>query len=147
MNQALLLYGLRLLSGSLLLIFLAAMAWLVYQDLRLSADISQRQRSFGHLRVIASKESGLGVNTLFPLIPVTILLRALRYTIVIEDGYVSSQHAMIMRRGKQWWLEDLGSRNGTLLNDLLLTEPVVISAGDVIVLGDTRLKIEPEQTS
>jgi hypothetical protein len=144
MNQALLFYGLRLLSAIILLAFLAAVAWLVYQDLRLSADLAQQQRSYGHLRVIASEGGTLGLDTLFPLIPVTSIGRAPGNTVVIDDGYVSNEHVLITRRGKQWWLEDLGSRNGTLLNDLWLTEPVVISVGDVIVLGGTRLKIEPE---
>ena len=145
MNQALLFYGLRLLSAIILLAFLAAVAWLVYQDLRLSAEIAQQHRSYGHLRVIASEEGTLGLDTLFPLLPVTSIGRAQGNTVVIDDSYVSSEHLLITHRGKQWWLEDLGSRNGTLLNDLWLTEPVVISAGDVIVLGGTRLKIEPEQ--
>lgn len=145
MNLALLLYGLRLLSAVILLIFLAAVAWLVYQDLRQSAGASQQHRSQGHLRVIASEGDGLGLDTLFPLLPVTSIGRAQGNTVVIDDGYVSSEHVLITHRGKQWWLEDLGSRNGTLLNDLPLTDPVVVSAGDVIILGGTQLKIEPEQ--
>ena len=144
MNLALLLYGLRLLSAVVLLIFLAAVAWLVYQDLRLSADVANQQRSSGHLRVIASVKGDLSLNTLFPLLPVTSIGRARGNTVVIDDSYVSSQHVLITHRGKQWWLEDLGSRNGTLLNDLPITESVVISNGDVIALGDTRFRIEPE---
>jgi hypothetical protein len=146
MNQAFLFFGLRLLSAIILLAFLAAVAWLIYQDLRFSADVAQQHRSFGHLRVIASEDGTLGLDTLFPLLSVTSIGRAQGNTVVIDDGYVSSEHVLITHRGKQWWLEDLGSRNGTLLNDLWLSEPVVISAGDVIVLGGTRLKIEPKQT-
>ena len=146
MNQALLLFGLRLLSAVILLIFLAAVAWLVYKDLCLSADIANQQRSFGHLRVIASEKGDLSLDTLFPLLPVTSIGRARGNTIVIDDSYVSSQHVLITHRGKQWWLDDLGSRNGTLLNDLPLTDSVVISSGDVIALGGTRLRIEPEHS-
>nr|MBP6804905.1 FHA domain-containing protein [Chloroflexota bacterium] len=40
------------------------------------------------------------------------------------------------------WLEDLGSRNGTLLNGAPLVETAVISAGDVITIGGTDLKVE-----
>ena len=142
MNQALLLYSLRLLSALILLAFLAAVAWLVYQDLRLSADMVQ-QRTYGHLRVIASEEGGLEINTLVPLFPVTSIGRSQGNTILIDDGYVSGEHVLITHRAKQWWLEDLGSRNGTLLNDLPLTEPAVIRAGDVIGVGGTRLRVEP----
>ena len=45
-------------------------------------------------------------------------------------------------RDGQWWLEDLGSRNGTVLNDAPLSDPTVISAGDVLTIGGVQLKLE-----
>jgi pSer/pThr/pTyr-binding forkhead associated (FHA) protein len=36
----------------------------------------------------------------------------------------------------------LGSRNGTLLNDLPLKEAAVITTGDIITIGSTQLKVE-----
>lgn len=146
MNQVLILYGLRLLGAVTLLLFLAAIAWMLYQDLRLSAAAMQ-ERSLGNLRVIASDNVNLEIDTLFPLMPVTSIGRTPSNTIVIDDGFVSSRHVLITLRDRQWWLEDLGSRNGTLLNDVPLTTAVVISGGDVIVLGGTQLKIEPQLAS
>ena len=71
MNQALLLFSFRLVSAALLLILLGGMAWLVYQDLRLSATtVAEQYRSQGHLRVIESEEGGPVVDALFPLLPV-----------------------------------------------------------------------------
>ena len=49
---------------------------------------------------------------------------------------------MLSWRSGQWWLEDLGSRNGTMLNDIPLTESAVISGGDIISIGGTQLKLE-----
>lgn len=144
MNQVVLFYGLRLLSAIILLLFIAVMAWLVYQDLSFSANAVQQQRIYGHLRVIASENDDFDVDTLFPLLPVTSIGRTQDNTVVIDDSFVSSHHVLITFREKQWWLEDMGSRNGTFLNDLPLTEPAVISSGDVIVLGGTEFKIEPE---
>lgn len=146
MNQLLLLYGLRLLSAVILLVFLAVIAWLIYQDLRLSANVVQQKRSYGHLRVIASEINDLRPESLFPLLIVTSIGRAKGNTIVIDDSFVSSHHVLITLRENQWWLEDLGSRNGTLLNDLPLTDAVVVSRGDMIVLGSTQLRIEPESS-
>ncbi|MFN2181963.1 MAG: FHA domain-containing protein, partial [Candidatus Promineifilaceae bacterium] len=68
-------------------------------------------------------------------------------TIVLEDAFVSAEHALLARRDAQWWLEDLNSRNGTLLNDLPLGESTVVSAGDVITIGSVQLKIEPSEVS
>jgi pSer/pThr/pTyr-binding forkhead associated (FHA) protein len=50
---------------------------------------------------------------------------------------------LTLREG-QWWLEDQGSRNGTLLNGTRIAGPTVVSAGDVIGVGRTQLKLELE---
>jgi len=138
-----LLLALRLLSAALLLGFLGLMAWLIYQDLRLTAVALEHQhRPQGHLRVVSSEKESLAVETLFPLLPITSIGRSTNSTIVLDDGYVSGEHALIIQRGRQWWVEDLGSRNGTLLNDMPLTEAAVVSAGDIITIGNIQLKIE-----
>ena len=77
----------------------------------------------------------------FPLLPVTGIGRNPSNTIVIEDDYASGEHVLIALRGQQWWLEDLGSRNGTLLNGQPLVQAAVISAGDVVTIGHTSLKV------
>lgn len=143
MDQAFLLLLLRLLGAVLLLGFLVLIAWFIYQDTRtLAAALSSQGRRQGHLRVISNGSGSLQADTLFPLVPLTSIGRSSSSTIVLDDSYVSGEHALITRRGGQWWLEDLGSRNGTLLNDVPLTEAAVISAGDIITIGDTKLKIE-----
>jgi pSer/pThr/pTyr-binding forkhead associated (FHA) protein len=62
----------------------------------------------------------------------------------VPDTFASAEHALISWRGGQWWLEDLGSRNGTRLNDETVTAPTVLSAGDVISIGQVKLKVEIE---
>jgi pSer/pThr/pTyr-binding forkhead associated (FHA) protein len=54
--------------------------------------------------------------------------------IVLATEGVSRQHAEIVRRGNDWWVADLGSRNGTFLNDRAI-EREKLSPGDVIRLG------------
>ena len=56
-------------------------------------------------------------------------------TIVVTDDFASSRHARISRKGSQWWLEDLESSNGTLLNGVEIDRPSVITNGDVISIG------------
>lgn len=148
MNGAILLLIFRIASAALLLIFLGAIAWLLYQDLRRASSLSLRGgRTEGHLRVLASDSATAGVGTVFPLLPMTRIGRAEYNTIVLEDAFVSAEHALLSRRENQWWLEDLNSRNGTLLNDLAVTESAVVSAGDVITIGSVQLIIEPTGVS
>ena len=58
--------------------------------------------------------------------------------IVLEDPFASSQHARIERQGGAVVLEDLGSTNGTYLNDELLRGPQPLHAGDRIRIGDSH---------
>ena len=139
------LFIIRILSALLLLTFLGGMGWLIYRDMQTTVQtVAERERQFGFLRVIETGEDGLFLNTQFPLLPITTIGRAVSNTIILTDDYASSKHAMLHLRGQQWWLEDLGSRNGTLLNDHLLETPTVISSGDVIAIGNAHLKIEFE---
>lgn len=148
MNSAVLLLLLRFLSAAALLGFLVLLAWLVYQDLQRTAKFATEDlRVQGHLRVIASDSPTAALGTIFPLIPATKIGRAQYNTIVLEDAFVSAEHALLARREGQWWLEDLNSRNGTLLNDLPLEEAAVVSAGDIITIGSVQLKIEPSALS
>ena len=86
----------------------------------------------------------LEVGAVFPLQPVTSIGRSPVNTIIVPDTYASGQHALLIWREGQWWLEDQDSRNGTLLNDVRISSPTVVSAGDIIGVGRTKLKLELE---
>ena len=62
--------------------------------------------------------------------------------IVLEDAFASSQHARIERQGGAVVLEDLGSTNGTYLNDELLRGPQPLHAGDRIRIGDSQFEFQ-----
>ena len=59
--------------------------------------------------------------------------------IPLVDDTVSTRHAQLTYHHNQWWLEDLASTNGTKLNQIAITMPTVLTAGDEIKCGDTRL--------
>ncbi|MDP8955554.1 MAG: FHA domain-containing protein [Actinomycetota bacterium] len=60
--------------------------------------------------------------------------------IKLSDTYVSSFHARIFSRDGQWFVEDLGSTNGTYMNQRRVTSPVEVRAGDRIRVGKTTLE-------
>lgn len=80
----------------------------------------------------------------YPLLPLTSLGRSPTNTIPINDTFASSEHALVAMRNGQWWIEDRKSRNGTLLNDLPVTEPIVITHGDIIGIGTMKFRLELE---
>ena len=57
--------------------------------------------------------------------------------IQLEDPFASSTHARLTRQGAILVIEDLGSTNGTYLNDELLRGPRPLHAGDRIRIGDS----------
>lgn len=59
-----------------------------------------------------------------------------------NDSYVSRHHAWILYIKGSYWVEDLGSTNGTLLNGELLNERRQIHNGDLLKLGRTELVFE-----
>ena len=67
-------------------------------------------------------------------------------SICLTDGRLSRHHARIEFRDGGYWLSDLGSQNGTLVNDHALSEAHLLQAGDTIELGTTRLMVmlEPD---
>lgn len=58
--------------------------------------------------------------------------------IVIDDRWISRYHARIRRERDQYFLEDLGSKNGTIVNGQRIVQPVALSDGDEIQLTPLR---------
>jgi len=72
---------------------------------------------------------------------VNLIGRAADNTIVLSDERVSAHHARITFTGGQWLLEDLGSRNGTFVNELQLEGPLVVTLEDRIQIGAVILEL------
>lgn len=64
--------------------------------------------------------------------------------VIPDDTFTSRHHAWISYEESDFWLEDLGSTNGTLLNGHPVVKRQVLSAGDKIRVGHTELTFEIE---
>ncbi len=58
-----------------------------------------------------------------------------------KDDYLSQFHARLFPRDGAWFVEDLGSTNGTFLNEMKLSGPLEVHAGDDVRLGRTVLQL------
>jgi len=65
-----------------------------------------------------------------------------RCAIRLQDTYVSQVHARLYPKDGAWYVEDLGSTNGTLLNDRRVDAPLEVHAGDVVKVGKTVLELK-----
>lgn len=59
----------------------------------------------------------------------------------LSDTYVSQVHARLYGENGTWYVEDLGSTNGTFLNDRKVAQAVEVHAGDVVKVGKTVLEL------
>lgn len=66
-------------------------------------------------------------------------------TIRLQDGGVSRQHATIRRDGNLYWVSDLGSANGSFVNDVAVTTARALRHGDRIQLGTCLFVFETDE--
>ena len=59
----------------------------------------------------------------------------------LDDDYVSTRHARIAASGDQWFVEDLGSTNGTYIGSQRLSQPTTLQLGSQIRIGKTTLEL------
>jgi hypothetical protein len=148
------LLALRLLAVAVLYVFLAVVVLIIWRDLRSAARTRPGEGERGQLpvdvpagwlRLVASGDTSLPSAGAFALFPSTAIGRATENDVVLSDAWVSLRHARIERRDEEWWLSDLGSRNGTRLNGAPITIPVPLADGDVIGIGQMEMVFEMER--
>jgi serine phosphatase RsbU (regulator of sigma subunit) len=66
--------------------------------------------------------------------------RSARNDLCLEDPFASRMHAEIRQRDDGIWITDLGSANGTFLNETRLTIPIRLKDGDRIRIGETLIE-------
>ncbi len=69
--------------------------------------------------------------------------RAEDSTLVLDDDYASSRHARLTQQGQEYFLEDLGSTNGTYLDRARVTTPTPVPVGVPIRIGRTVIELRP----
>jgi pSer/pThr/pTyr-binding forkhead associated (FHA) protein len=91
-----------------------------------------------HVAVVEGANAGQTV----PLDEAPILIgRGTDAAIRLDDDYVSTRHARIASSGDQWFIEDLGSTNGTYIGTHPLTQPTTIQLGTSVRIGKTTLEL------
>jgi pSer/pThr/pTyr-binding forkhead associated (FHA) protein len=62
-------------------------------------------------------------------------------TLVLDDDYASTRHARIAQQGDDWYVEDLGSTNGTYLDRAKVTGPTRVPLGVPVRIGKTVIEL------
>jgi FHA domain len=146
---------------AILYLFLLWMARSALKDLRRSADDSREpgggaayaeatglhsasspDGSHGTPKLRVGSGAGLRIGAAYDLTEGALLGRGEQADIVLEDSFASSRHARLVPHGDVIVLEDLGSTNGTYLNDEPLRGPQPLHPGDRIRIGDSAFTFE-----
>ena len=136
-----LILALRLVLVALLYIFLATVLRMAARGLRAPALVGVRSDAQLMLVVVEPGNSSLNAGQVLELADGSTLGRAERADVAVADPAVSSEHARIDRVGRAWVITDLGSTNGTRLNDERVAGRAPLATGDVLSLGTIRLRV------
>jgi FHA domain len=71
----------------------------------------------------------------------TVIGRGAECELRVDDTFVSQEHARIFAKDGSWYVEDLGSTNGTFVNEQRLAAPAMLTTGDRIRVGTTVLEL------
>ena len=101
----------------------------------------QRKQPRGAPRTLQITE-GPNSGQSIPVADQPILLgRGTDAAIRLDDDYVSTRHARFATNGEQWFVEDLGSTNGTYIGSHRVTAPTPITVGTAVRLGKTVVEL------
>ena len=96
----------------------------------------------GQPRLRVGSAAGLQAGAAYDLSDGALLGRGDQADIVLQDSFASSRHARLVPHGDVIVLEDLGSTNGTYLNEEPLRGPQPLHPGDRIRIGDSSFVFE-----
>ncbi len=138
--------ALRVLFIGLIYLFLFLVLRATVRDLNAAARNMAGGEGYGTrttLLTLDAAESSLRPGEVIGLEPVTTLGRVAGNTIVIDDPHTSARHAELRFERGRWWLRDLGSSNGTTLNDEPVRTVLAVRPGDVLQCGRVRFRLVP----
>jgi len=129
----------RILFLVLLYLFLFGIARALLRDLRAAGR--EPTVELGRLVVIDSPAGEPAAGSSLPLDAITTLGRDVNNGIVVDDQFVSAEHAVLTFRGRTWYIEDLSSTNGTF-NGSPVDGVAPLGYGDELQLGQVRLRLD-----
>jgi pSer/pThr/pTyr-binding forkhead associated (FHA) protein len=129
---------LRIASVVVLYAFLAFAFWILWQDLRRQSVLLSSPQSLPLTLILHTEGEPISFHFTSPEVTIG---RDPACNCYLDNHTVSGQHARLSFHHNQWWVQDLHSRNGTFLNQQLVSEPLVIASGDQIRCGQAIFQV------
>jgi hypothetical protein len=132
---------LRLAILALLYLFLFSLFFLTNRELRAEAAAREPGIAAGRLIVVDPGTSARVAGQAIALQAVTRIGRTDESTVVLDDEFVSANHALLLLREGRWWIRDEGSTNGTSVNGAVIHGEAILREGDEVQIGQVRLRL------
>jgi hypothetical protein len=139
---AVVLWAVRLVFLALLYLFLVRAFAMLWRAMRAEAVPAGAASTGAVLVVQRSHSGGPRLGSRLPLRAMSTLGRDPGNEIVVNDEAVSARHAMVTFSDGDWWVEDAGSTNGTIVNGTKIWQRERIHFGDELELGRVALRLE-----
>jgi pSer/pThr/pTyr-binding forkhead associated (FHA) protein len=101
---------------------------------------SSRRRRGDPTQLVVTDGPNLGVAVRLEELPI-LIGRGADATIRLDDDYVSTRHARFVPQGRDWYVEDLGSTNGTYIGAQRLSSPILVNVGTPVRMGKTVVEL------
>lgn len=123
-------------------LFIFSIVRLIYMDIKKTRLGDNEAPPGVYLRSMGKKLiDKYSLERKYPLtVEPNIIGRGKKATIKIDDSFLSLTHCQIWYEDGEWRLEDLGSKNGTYVNDTLIDEEVMLDSGDIISVCDLEFQ-------
>jgi pSer/pThr/pTyr-binding forkhead associated (FHA) protein len=131
---------------AVLYLFLLWVARSALKDLARPTGATQSQPEVGGERLpqapllVVEGGGGLSAGAVFAINGSITIGRSPQTDVRIDDGFASARHARLFEREGAYFVEDMGSTNGTYLNGRRLRSPKQLRADDSIRIGDTEFR-------
>jgi hypothetical protein len=138
--------GLRVAFIFLIYFFLYQVARVMIRELVVLGTVSGQEAQASipsvnsSLEMLEPAESTYMAGEMIPLDHYTTIGRRSSNTLQISDSFVSSNHAELVFDQGAWWLIDLGSTNGSFVNDVPVRARTRIASGDIVQFGRVKLR-------
>ena len=139
---AVLLWAVRIAFLLLLYLFLVRAFGVLHRALASERAADGAVRALGTLIVERSAGHAPRVGERFPLRASTSIGRDAGNDVPLSDEAASARHAVLELRDGEWWVEDLGSTNGTLVNGTRIERAERVRFGDELAIGRIALRLE-----
>jgi hypothetical protein len=144
--------GLRIALAAVLYLFLWLVVRAAWRNMQAAPPAAESRpaaapaatpwvRASLQLLVLEAGGSDLPPGQVIELADGATLGRTARASVVVADPAISAEHAQVHRVDGTWVIADLGSTNGTLVNQALVHGEAALEPGDVVALGNVRLKV------